>query len=956
MKELIMATRNEHKLEEVRQMLQGKYIVQGLDDIGCHEDIPETSDTLEGNALQKARYVHTHYGVDCFADDTGLEVEALEGEPGVYTARFGQLNGYGDSHDTNANVDCLIDKMSGKENRKAQFRTVIALIQEGREHLFEGIVQGEILPERRGERGFGYDPIFAPEEMGGRSFSQMSAEDKNEVSHRGRAVRKLCQFLTTLCILLCCLLPLSASAQTIGQWQVFPSYWNATQNIIVGKSVYSLTNGNLLSYDTEDTSIRTFDCLNTLSDTHINHIGYSSQAKRIILVYDNANIDLMDTDNNVQNMASLRDKVIAGKSVNSLYVEGNTAYLATGFGFVEVDMQEGTFQNTYQLGLNTLCLAFNDSLLFLGTDQGLYACRKSANMHQISNWKKLNDNTYIQLICFNGVLVGREKNDLATIHAEDGSSQIFHQGSVNLFQFTDGQLIWADDKQIKTCSKLDNITTVSYQNNWNDVHIDGKRWWVSQGYDGLYAYRFADNSFTVEVGPIQPNSPKTDLFYRMAWQGDRLLVAGGINNIAGTKFTPTAMYFQDGQWTNFQEMENPAKYTKFNLANTTSLVQDPTDDTHHFASFCRNGLCEYRNAKSSAFYNCDNSPIRSILPDAEQYYNYCSCSGLQYDTDGNLWMLNSETDTIVRVRRSNGKWLSLYYSEIAGTNMADDYLMHSSGLIFLNCRMLTNRGFFCFDTNGTFNSTRDDKHRLRSSITNQDGTSYSPDEFYCLTEDLDGRVWCGTNLGLFVIDDATTWFDDNFCFQQIKIARNDGSGLADYLLNGVSVNCIAIDGGNRKWVGTHSDGVYLLSADGTEMIHHFTSADSPLLSDMVHHIAVHPTTGEVMIATDAGLCSYISDATQAADNLDKDNIVVYPNPVKPDYTGSIVVRGLTMDSEVKILSSAGQSIYSGVSTGGTFTWNGCNAHGKRVSSGVYHVVANNAEGKKAIITRIIVIK
>jgi XTP/dITP diphosphohydrolase len=195
MKEIIMATNNAHKLEEVRQILGDEFLVRGLAEIGCHEDIPETADSLEGNALQKARYVHDHYGFDCFADDTGLEVTALEGGPGVYTARFGAMNGYGESHDADANIQCLLDKLEEAEDRSARFRTVVALVQNGEEHLFEGIVEGEILMQKVGEGGFGYDPIFAPIEADGLAFAQMKAEDKNAISHRGRAIIKLVEFL-----------------------------------------------------------------------------------------------------------------------------------------------------------------------------------------------------------------------------------------------------------------------------------------------------------------------------------------------------------------------------------------------------------------------------------------------------------------------------------------------------------------------------------------------------------------------------------------------------------------------------------------------------------------------------------------------------------------------------------------------------------------------------------------
>lgn len=186
---LVFATNNAHKLEEIREILGGKFHIVSLKELGCQEDIPEEQDTLEGNALQKARYIRDKYKVNCFADDTGLEIEALGGEPGVYSARYA-----GDGHDSEANMRKVLDKMSGETNRRARFRTVIALLLDGQEHLFEGEVRGEILRERHGEGGFGYDPIFRPEGFS-QSFAEMSLEDKNKISHRGRATEALRKFL-----------------------------------------------------------------------------------------------------------------------------------------------------------------------------------------------------------------------------------------------------------------------------------------------------------------------------------------------------------------------------------------------------------------------------------------------------------------------------------------------------------------------------------------------------------------------------------------------------------------------------------------------------------------------------------------------------------------------------------------------------------------------------------------
>lgn len=187
---LVFATNNAHKLSEVRAILGDAYEVLSLSELGVHEDIPETADTLEGNALMKAQYIHDHYGIDCFADDTGLEVEALGGEPGVHSARYAD-NGPG--HDSEANIDKLLTKLSGIDNRKARFRTIVALILNGETHLFEGEVRGTILNERQGKGGFGYDPIFMPDGFD-LSFAQLG-DEKNVISHRARAIARLTSFL-----------------------------------------------------------------------------------------------------------------------------------------------------------------------------------------------------------------------------------------------------------------------------------------------------------------------------------------------------------------------------------------------------------------------------------------------------------------------------------------------------------------------------------------------------------------------------------------------------------------------------------------------------------------------------------------------------------------------------------------------------------------------------------------
>ena len=195
MKSIVFATNNAHKLQELREIVGERFEILSLNDIDCHDDIPETCPTIEGNAEQKARYIHEHYGYDCFSDDTCLEIDALGGEPGVYSARYA-----GEGHDSEAKMRKVLAKMEGvlPAARTARFRTAVALILDGELHLFDGRVEGHILTEKHGNSGFGYDPIFSPDEADGRSFAEMTANEKNAISHRGRAVKKLVAFLSSI--------------------------------------------------------------------------------------------------------------------------------------------------------------------------------------------------------------------------------------------------------------------------------------------------------------------------------------------------------------------------------------------------------------------------------------------------------------------------------------------------------------------------------------------------------------------------------------------------------------------------------------------------------------------------------------------------------------------------------------------------------------------------------------
>lgn len=750
-------------------------------------------------------------------------------------------------------------------------------------------------------------------------------------------------------------------------WQIFPAYSCCTDNIVVGHRIYALTESNLFAYDSEDGSIVTFDWIHQLNDVSVRLIRYNEEVKRIIIVYENGNIDLLSTedDDDVVNLAQLKNNTSFIKTVNYIQIDGPHAYLCTTFGFVVVNMKECFIENTFQIGLNVLSCAITPSTIYAGTDSGLWTCDRSSNLMDKSNWTQINKDINANNLEFFAnrlwALAGRylfvSKADFS-----DFTALLSPMSSAPAFmKVCDEKLLLSSSKKTYIFSSAEKYEEYDGEFTWTALTTDGKLFWASDNYDGLQAYTLDNGSFTKAVSLIRPNSPLHNYSLHLRFAGDRLLVSGGNWNYADISIPGTAMILEpDGTWINFDYNSALEQAPTQKYIDVTNIAQDPKDENHHYVGTARSGIFEFRDAKCVGHIGLENSPLRSILPNVAKPQDFVSADGLTYDSEGNLWMLNcieSAGDSVIRILKPDGQWIALpTAAELPQVTTADKIFFDSAQRVWVNCRRAGSRGIYLLDTNGTLERTNDDRRFLRSTITNQDGTVYVPDQFYDIGEDHNGGIWICTNLGPFLIESPDDFRSSSFTFEQVKVSRNDGSGLADYLLNGVATTCVAIDGANRKWFGAMNNGVYLVSEDCQEELAHFTTANSPMPSDNVYDIKVHPQTGRVYIATDKGICCYLSDATEGEEQLEKDNIIVYPNPVEPDYSGPITVRRLVKDSEIKIVAPNGQLIVSGSSNGGTFTWNGCDSRGRRVASGVYTILANTPDGKKAVAARITIIR
>lgn len=489
--------------------------------------------------------------------------------------------------------------------------------------------------------------------------------------------------------------------------------------------------------------------------------------------------------------------------------------------------------------------------------------------------------------------------------------------------------------------------------------------WVSTSADGITFGQTEEEKTEAaqlleQAQKIVPDSPIRNYAYKLNMIGDRLLVAGGNFYYPEVEYTGTAMKYEGKKWIAFDEEEPLKQVGEMVYRNVTDIVQDPDDSEHHWLGTKRSGIYEFKNYKMVGHYSYDNSPLTSILPNSANPESFVRITALNYDKEGNLWMCNNQCDTIVRILKKDGKWKAYYYDEVANKPTWDNTMFDQRGWAWMNSRRTTSglgaSGILVIDTKGTINTQSDDTHRYISTFQNQNGESYTPDLFYCTTEDLNGSIWMGCTAGMFMTSSPEDIFDSNFTFTQPIVPRNDGSGLGDYLLSGVPIKCITIDGGNRKWVGTLKNGVYLLSADGMETIEHFTTENSPLISNEINDIAINGTTGEVFIATSKGLCSYHGDATDPSTSMKSDNLKVYPNPVRPEYQGNVHITGLMFNSHVKIVSAAGKLVAEGTSVGGEFSWNCCYNNGRHVATGIYYALCTDKDGDNGACAKILIVK
>lgn len=667
-------------------------------------------------------------------------------------------------------------------------------------------------------------------------------------------------FVSALLLLMCCL---QGMAQ-IGTWKVYPSYDHITDVQQAGSTIYTLASGGLFAYHKSDNSVQTFDRTTGLNDTEITHIGYNRAAKRLVIVYKNYNIDLLDDNGNVTNLSDYYTKSLTvDKTIHSIFMNGIYAYLATGFGIMKVNVRDAEISDTYFLGFQVDWIhQEHDQLIAESSTKGKYAAKLSSNLLDKNNWKRIGN----------------------------------------------------------------------YTKNTNSK----------------------DEALMKKMEEYRPHGPQYNYFYFLKFAHHQLYTTGGGYEPGGIGLSHPGIIqvLEDNQWHIYQD--DIEKITGYSYADINCLAINPKDKNHVFAGG-RTGLYEFQNGKLKSFYNKDNSLLMPAVDKGKELDNaYVPINGLVFDKNQQLWILNNQTkgQSILELL-PDGTMKSHHQKSLMKNGLSPSLLHHpcidSRGLLWFSNGDYRLPGLFCY------NSKNEVFHTITNFI-NQDGTSMTPTAVKYVTEDLQHNLWIGTNIGPLLLEASQLSQLPNVTFTQPKINRKDGSNLADYLLSGVDITCIAVDQSNRKWFGTGNNGVYLISADGNEQIHHFTTINSVLPSNHIQSIAINDKTGEVFFGSDKGLCSYYSDATEAVETMNKETTYAYPNPVEPGYTGPITIVGLSYQADIKIVTANGTLVAQGKSNGGTFVWNGTDMNGKPVASGIYMVQTADQQGNKGTVCKIAIVR
>lgn len=755
--------------------------------------------------------------------------------------------------------------------------------------------------------------------------------------------------------------PVISQEVGIGKWRDHLPYRQVIALTDAGSRIYAATPYALFYLDFTDNRLNKITKIDGLSDVGISGIEYNKKYNTLVVAYANANIDLIKGDR-VINLSDIKRKPILGdKSINSIVFINDMAYLSCGFGVVVLDIDKEEFpEPIYYIGpngasINVYDVALNspDSLIYAATSTGMYSANYyTANLANFSEWTReigpalpegpfnlveaFNNRIYVNkagsgyaddymFVKVNNVwqtFQPENSSDRFSLEAHNNKLLVSNNLSVELFR-EDG-------------TYQDKIWTYNPGNVQprDALMLNDDVVWIADAEEGLVKVtNIWSSEFFLLNGPDFPDAFALDA------AGDEVWAVPGGRTTSFEQLYRTARFagFIDGSWKTIDHKQDEFLN---NYRDVYSVAINPANHKHVFFGTMGYGLLEYNNGVFVNRYTHENSSLQehSLAP------GRIDITGLAFDFNNNLWVVNSYAPSMLSRRTPDGEWKSYSLGSVGTGIEADRIVIDQQNQKWILGR---NLNLFVFNDNDTDNTGDDQAKRLSSSA----GNGALPGAFVkSIAVDREGLVWVGTDEGVAVFYSPQNVFaNQNFDAQKVLIEQD---GYGQYLLATETVTAIAVDGFNRKWFGTDRAGLFLMSADGTEQILHFTEVNSPLLSNTITDLKL-TESGELFIATSRGIISYKTEAVPPVEVFE--TVLVFPNPVYRNFPGNIAIRGLVENSNVKITDVAGNLVYSVDAEGGQALWNGYNFDGSKVKTGVYLVFISNRDGSDTQVTKFVVI-
>ncbi len=755
-----------------------------------------------------------------------------------------------------------------------------------------------------------------------------------------------------LIILITCFSSLAKAQQlSMGKWDTYLSYYQTNSIAFDGDEVYCGTYSGLFSYNKQSGGFTKYDKTDGFNGTGVQALGYSETAGALMIVYDNANIDLLKGDR-IINMPQLLNYPIAiQKTVNDIYISGDSAILSCDFGLIIFDLNKEIVLIDVQFNTNPMfdtlrCQSstrFNNKYYF-ATNNGVYSVSTGLNIKNLDNWQKESsfpDGFYKRVLAQQNKLYAlfskaltSQVNNQDTLFVFDGISKMNFPNGFNKtlvdFDVAQNRIALLSPSEMSfynaSTNQFDYVIANGCFSVPQKVRISGSKYFLLDDWSGL---KFIEHG-NVNCAWVTISGPPTSKVYDLSYNNGVLwAVAGATSTAFANSWEMGRIYYlKDNEW---KEIPLPS-----NIRDIFKIYTDPLDAGHVFASSWAHGLIEIKNYDQVSVYN--ENIFEPFVIGTDSVYR---AGGAIYDKDRNLWVPNSNANSLLKKRLPDNTWVNYQFSAIIPNKSTASMIeIDDNGNLWIAS---PGRGIVFF------NPTTNQRRLFNNALNNGN----LPDlTVRTIKKDKNGQIWVGTRDGFRIFSASAANAGGAVNGQTIVIKADDGNN--ELLLNQTIINEIEVDDANRKWIATEGSGILVIDENG-EIERTYTTANSQLIDDNVRAIEFDRKQGYVFFATAKGLMVLRQEATEADELAFSDEIYAYPNPVKPSWDGPVTVKGLAENSIVKFTDVSGNVVYETRALGGQAIWNGKLYSGQRVQTGVYLVFAMNTDGSSTMVTKILFI-